>query len=288
MAQHTPGDPFLELMQSGEEEEELFLQMLGTKILSARSTHSRQRLPNKPRDPEGRYRRLQQQYFCANPIYSDDDFRRRFRMTKALFTTIYDAVVQVDPYFEQRPNAAGKLGLHPLLKITAALRMLAYGSAADAVDENLEVSEAVALESLRRFCLAVVKCFGPEYLREPSAADMADLLRHNSERGFPGMLGSLDCMHWTWHKCPTAHAGQYTGKSKKPTVVLEAWADHTLRIWHCNFGFPGSLNDLNILHRSSLFDSIMEGRAPTVEYAINGTVPQILPNTFAHTTYMNW
>ena len=32
VAQHTPGDPFLEIMQSGEEEEELFLQLLGTKV----------------------------------------------------------------------------------------------------------------------------------------------------------------------------------------------------------------------------------------------------------------
>jgi hypothetical protein len=257
-------------MQDGEEEEAFFLQLIASKTPSALEYLPRQRSSNKSRDPEGHYERLLKQYFVRNPIYSDANFRRRFRMSKLLFDHIYTAVVDHDPYFHQRANAAGKLGLHPLLKVTAAMRMLAYGGSADALDENLGLSESTALESLRHFCSAVVSCFGETYLSEPTAHDMEQLFEANTKRGFSGMLGSLDCMHWTWDKCPTAQAGQYAGKAKKPTVVLEAWADHDLRIWHCNFGWPGSLNDINILHRSTLFDSFMEGKAPAVEYVING------------------
>jgi len=33
---------------------------------------------------------------------------------------------------------------------------------------------------------------------------------------------------------------------------------------------PGSHNDINVLHRSSLFDNLVEGRAPAVNFSING------------------
>ena len=55
----------------------------------------------------------------------------------------------------------------------------------------------------------------------------------NEERGWPGMLGSIDCMHWRWKNCPVASAGQYTGHKRKPTIVLEAVA-----LWpHMIYGF---------------------------------------------------
>ena len=62
------------------------------------------------------------------------------------------------------------------------------------------------------------------------------------------MLGSIDCMHWTWKNCPTAWQGMYTGKDKVPTLILEAVASQDLWIWHSFFGLPGSLNDINVLN----------------------------------------
>jgi hypothetical protein len=36
------------------------------------------------------------------------------------------------------------------------------------------------------------------------------------------------------------------------------------------FGMPRSHNDINVLHRSPLFAKLAEGRAPEVNYNING------------------
>jgi hypothetical protein len=36
------------------------------------------------------------------------------------------------------------------------------------------------------------------------------------------------------------------------------------------FGLPGSLNDINVLHRSHVFAKLAEGEAPEVNYNING------------------
>jgi len=181
-----------------------------------------------------------------------------------------DAVEAHDDYFVQKRNAANVLGLSCFQKVTAAMHMLTYGVPADATDEYVRIGESTALESLRRFVAAVDEIFGEEYLRYPNAADTTRLLAIGEQKGFPGMLGSIDCMHWAWKNCPYDKQGQYKGHVEKPTIILEAVASNDLWIWHAFFGMPGSHNDINVLHRSPLFDNLAEGRAPEVNFSVNG------------------
>ncbi|KAL9677483.1 hypothetical protein QQ045_005715 [Rhodiola kirilowii] len=84
------------------------------------------------------------------------------------------------------------------------------------------------------------------------------------------MIGSIDCMHWEWKNCPTAWEGQYTrGDKGTTTVILEAVASHDLWIWHAFFGCPGTLNDINVLDRSPVFDDVEQGTAPRVNFFVN-------------------
>ena len=177
-------------------------------------------------------------------------------MSRELFVRIMNAVEAYDDYFVQKRNAANVLGLSCLQKVTAAMRMLTYGVPADATDEYVRIGESTALESLRRFVTAIDEIFGEEYLRYPNEADTARLLAMGEQQGFPGMLGSIDCMHWAWKNCPYDKQGQYKGKEEKPTIILEAVASNDLWIWHVFFGMPDSHNDINVLHRSPLFDNL--------------------------------
>jgi hypothetical protein len=63
-------------------------------------------------------------YFAELPVYPPKKFRRRFRMCRDLFIRIHDAIIAYDTYFIQKRNAAGRLGLSSLQKMTAAIRML--------------------------------------------------------------------------------------------------------------------------------------------------------------------
>ena len=73
--------------------------------------------------------------------------------------------------------------------------MLAYGTTADSRDEYLRMSESTCGDAMVRFAIAVVELFGSRYLREPTAADTERLLAISKARGWPGLLGSLECMH---------------------------------------------------------------------------------------------
>jgi hypothetical protein len=204
------------------------------------------------------------------PTYPPKVFRRRFRMRRSLFNRIRLGVMHFDDYFICKPDACGALGFSSYQKCTAAVRMLAYGIAGDLVDEYVRMSESTCLEAMYKFCRAVVQVFGPEYLREPNATDMTRLLAINEARGFPGMIGSIDCMHWEWRNCPFAWQGQYKGHVGACTVVLEAVASQDLWIWHSFFGMAGSHNDINVLQRSPVFNRLSNGMAPQVTYEING------------------
>jgi hypothetical protein len=218
---------------------------------------------------EGNHR-LYNDYFSDNPTYGANLFRRRFRMQRSLFLRIVDAVQEHDNYFVQKMDGIGKLGLSTLQKVVAAFRMLAYGTSADSTDEYVRIGESTVIECLKRFCRAIVEVYGDEYLRSPNADDVVRLLQKGEERGFPGMLGSLDCMHWKWKNCPTAWAGQYSGRHGGPTIILEAVASYDLWIWHAYFGLPGSNNDINVLQSSNLFDNLTLGIAPPAHYTIQG------------------
>jgi hypothetical protein len=128
----------------------------------------------------------------------------------------------------------------------------------------------VRLENLKQFCQAIVNIYGSTYLCSPNEEDLLKILAVSEERGFPGMLGLLDCMHWVWKNCPVADQGQYAGKEKEPTIVLEAVATHNLWIWHAFFGLPGTLNDITVLDRSPIFQQCQDGVGPSIRYTVNG------------------
>ncbi|XP_028062903.1 uncharacterized protein LOC114266214 [Camellia sinensis] len=62
----------------------------------------------------------------------------------------------------------------------------------------------------------------------------------------------------------------YTGHIYEPAIILEAVASYDLWIWHAFFGLLGSHNDINVLERSFVFTKLAQGRAPAVNYIING------------------
>ncbi|KAI5352681.1 hypothetical protein L3X38_005572 [Prunus dulcis] len=150
---------------------------------------------NVERHRHSRGKNLLEDYFIPTSLYSNVDFRRRFRMQPHLFNKVMHDICNYDAYFVQKCDAAGVLGLLPEQKLTAVIRMLAYGASADQVDEIARMEKSTTLEALVRFCQAVETLYTRDYLRRPTPRDLQRLLQKAEARGFPGMIGSIDCMH---------------------------------------------------------------------------------------------
>ena len=117
-------------------------------------------------------------------------------MSRPLFLRIVGGVTNTDPFFQQCPNALGELGASPIQKCTDALRMLVYGTCSDAVDEYIKIGESTTRNCLLYFVQAIRQTYTEVYLRRPTVTDLQRLLYDGQRRGFPGMLGSIGCMHW--------------------------------------------------------------------------------------------
>nr|XP_043615745.1 uncharacterized protein LOC122587638 [Erigeron canadensis] len=126
-------------------------------------------------------------------------------------------------------DASCRPGFNIFQKFTSAIHQLAYSYKVDALDEYLQMADT-GYQCLDAFCKCVIHLYQREYLRRPTEADIERLTaKHEQVHGFPGMLGSIDCIHWGWRNCPVAWQGQYTrGDKGHPTIMFEAVASYDL------------------------------------------------------------
>jgi hypothetical protein len=111
---------------------------------------------------------------------------------------------------------------------------------------------------VKKLAMGIVQCpkIVDVYLHRPSKSNAQRIVQmHKEVHGIGGMLGSLDVTKVVWEKCPVALKGQFQGKEKFATIGLEVVADDVW-IWHNAFGFPSCLNNINILERYLLFESM--------------------------------
>ncbi|CAL2265825.1 unnamed protein product [Prunus armeniaca] len=185
-------------------------------MLNESRQHHRHLAPNMDRHRHSRGKNLLEDYFIPNSLYHK-----------------YDVV--------------GGSGLLPEQKLTSTLRMLAYGAFAEQVDEIARMGKSTILKCLVKFCDAIENPYSREYLRKPTARDLRRLVQKAEARGFAGMIGSIDCMHWQWKNCPTAWQGDYGNRKDQKSIIMEAVASFDTWVWHSFFGVIGSQNDLNVL-----------------------------------------
>ncbi|XP_070661658.1 uncharacterized protein [Malus domestica] len=110
----------------------------------------------KPRNRAMTHVNMMNNYFNPNSMYTEEDFRYGFRMRHHVFERLLCDVQQANPYFRQKRDKTGCSGFSPHQKVTVALRMMAYSSPADSMDETHGMSESTCLDTLEQFCDTIV------------------------------------------------------------------------------------------------------------------------------------
>ena len=93
---------------------------------------------------------LDRDYFGDSPKYIIQHLGRRFRAPRSEFRKLEDALTGPG-IFVHRTDALQKKRIHLRFRITATLRVLAYGKAADSLDEYLQMSDDYVLLSKKGY-----------------------------------------------------------------------------------------------------------------------------------------
>jgi hypothetical protein len=93
-------------------------------------------------------------------------------------------VREYDDYVQCKKDCTGLLGFTNVQKCTTALSCIVYGATPNTVNDYLCMAKSTAHDTVYKFC------------RAQNEQDTVRILLQNKARGFPGMLGSIDDMHW--------------------------------------------------------------------------------------------
>jgi len=236
---------------------------------------------NPPKREYTRYNReraqqcVNEDYFGPKPTFNDRQFERFFRITLPMAEGILNGLASNDPYWHLSYDCTGRMSIDPKVKLVAALKMACYGVSFTAWKDYAQMGESTAREGLSKLMRYLV--MDPEiswkFLRKMTKSDARKVAEmHQREIGIEGNVGMLDVSQIPWGNCPHEQKGQHVGKEGEPTLGLELMSDMAYRIWHWNFGSPGSLNDINAWERSSLLHDMIHGvwHELDFEYEING------------------
>ena len=235
----------------------------------------RQREPTTTNNEMGRRKRMyirwnherarrcvEEDYWGPQAMFRDRQFERVFRITRKVADRLLQVAAHADVFFTERFDAALKRSICPKVKLLMGLKCIAYGVSPSAFQDYFQMGETTGRDCLKKLARVISSSdeLRSVFLRSMTRVDARRVTElHREKHGIDGMIGSIDCMHVGWKNCPVAWQGQFSGAKGKPTLVLEAFADHNLWIWHAVFGWAGTLNDINIWDRSPLLQSFIDG-----------------------------
>lgn len=191
-------------------------------------------------------------------------FRRRFRMPATLF---FDHLIPMVKEY----GIFGSTRSHVVpieIKCLIALRRLARGETYDTISELTKVSEESCRWIFLHFVHNMHAKLKDTFISFPEIGSkrMYDCMNVYAMLGLPGAVGSMDCTHIKWNKCPFDLQKLCKGAKGYPTIAFQCVCDHAGRIMHVSSGFYGSNNDKFIERLDTLPKRFADGEFQGVKF----------------------
>jgi hypothetical protein len=184
-------------------------------------------------------------------------FRNRFRFPYSLFKSLVIACKCDDMFGSRSINASCRDVVPVELKILGVLRVIGRGLCFDDVAEYCNTSAEIHRVFFHHFCVKFIAKYRETYLTPPTTDEQLDRIMRMYERGgFAGCVGSTDCTHIPWDRCPAQLRTIYKGKEGYPTIAYEVTVDHTHKILNVTPGTYGARNDKTIVRFDGFINAL--------------------------------
>jgi len=181
-------------------------------------------------------------------------FRRLHRVPYPVFVDLVDKCKKHN-LFGTNENHGNCIPVE--IKLMAVLRFLARGHDSATIKSSSLIGESTVHGIIKKFLHTFVERYESDWLqRRPTLEELHHIMETYRKLGFPGAIGSVDCTHVDWNKCPYSMANSCRGKEGSTTVVFEVVVDHRRRIWSCSKGFVGSFCDQNVSDADTFMEDV--------------------------------
>jgi len=202
------------------------------------------------------------------------NFRRKFRLPASMFDWIVATVLhrKLFPEFRLDGSAIDAFG-RPVasvhVKILCVFRVLGSGCDFSAVYEGSKLDSQTVRTFFHRFNHVFVRSLYGDWIHPPcSEKEVDEALEIYRRLGLPGAIGSTDCFHLFWDKCPAQlKVSCRNGRYKRCTLVWSISNDHHRKIYALTNPFHGCVSDKTIQLYDGFLQSVHSKTEPLFENA---------------------
>ena len=178
-----------------------------------------------------------------------NQFRKLFHVPYIVFLDLMKLATDRwwQEWHEDNRCRAGKLVSSLDLKVLGSLFVLAQGVSHICAGVCSNLSEEVHRSFFNKW-IRDMSSIKDDYVFMPlDDATFATVSNQYAARGLPGCVGSVDCVHIGWDRCPAQYKNMYTGKEGYPSVAYEVICTARKFIQSVSCGHPGTRNDKHIV-----------------------------------------
>jgi hypothetical protein len=190
-------------------------------------------------------------------------FRRRFRVPWDVFCDLVKKSTDSELFGKNarmKYDFCGRSICPIAIKVLGILRILGRNWCCDDVAEASGMGESTVRLNFHTFISNFVERYYDDYIHRPSGQKLANMMKVYEKMGLPGCIGSTDCVHVKWDRCPLSLTNLCKGKEGYPTLSYSCTVDHHRKILGVTRSNWGTRNDKTIVRVDTYITDVHKGK----------------------------
>ncbi|XP_057731252.1 protein ALP1-like [Arachis stenosperma] len=211
---------------------------------------------------------------CNSPEFPEQEFRKAFRMGRATFDSICDELNSVIA----KEDTTLRNAIPVRQRVAVCLWRLATGDPLRIVSKRFGLGISTCHKLVLEVCSAIKTVLMPKYLQWPNEESLRKLKNEfESVSGIPNVVGSMYTSHVPIIAPKISVAAyfnkKHTERNQKTSysITVQGVVDPKGVFTDVCIGWPGSMNDDQVLEKSALFQRANNGGLPKGVWIVGGS-----------------